>query len=83
MVSRDCRWLVGGLQDDLDDLLIARLCAEIELPEPDPATWRQQIRDVYAQIRDQYLRYPGLLAGGVEPQTAAWALSSRPLNIAR
>src|SRR5882724_10491188 len=29
-------------KDDLDDLLIGRLCAEIELPEPDPAAWRQQ-----------------------------------------
>ena len=45
---------------DLDDLLIGRLCAEIELPEPDSAAWRQQILDVYAQIRDQYLKYPGV-----------------------
>ncbi|MEV0069283.1 MULTISPECIES: TetR/AcrR family transcriptional regulator [unclassified Amycolatopsis] len=45
---------------DLDDLLIGRLCSEISLPEPDPATWRQQIHDVYAQMRDQYLKYPGV-----------------------
>ncbi|MEU4667583.1 TetR/AcrR family transcriptional regulator C-terminal domain-containing protein [Amycolatopsis sp. NPDC023774] len=38
----------------------ARLCSEISLPEPDPARWRQQIHDVYAQIRDQYLKYPGV-----------------------
>src|ERR1044071_2705497 len=30
-------------KDDLDDLLIGRLCAEIVLPEPDPAAWREQI----------------------------------------
>src|SRR5438067_12106440 len=42
-------------KDDLDDLLVARLCAGIELPEPDPASWREQIHDVYAQLRDQYL----------------------------
>lgn len=91
-------------KDDLDDLLIGKLCAEIELPEPDPATWRRQILDVYAQIRDQYLKYPGisraalatvpthletlrvsegilaiLLAGGIEPQTAAWALDALTL----
>jgi AcrR family transcriptional regulator len=47
-------------KDDLDDLLIGRLCAEIVLPEPDPATWRRQLLDVYAQIRDQYLKYPGV-----------------------
>src|SRR5882757_5452448 len=46
-------------KDDLDDLLIGRLCAEITLPEPDPAAWREQLRDVYAQLRDQYLTYPG------------------------
>jgi AcrR family transcriptional regulator len=45
---------------DLDDLLIGRLCAELVLPEPDPAAWREQIRGVCTQIRDQYLKYPGI-----------------------
>jgi len=30
-------------KEDLDDLLIGRLCGEIDLPEPDPRTWREQI----------------------------------------
>src|SRR5215467_12644460 len=47
-------------KEDLDDLLIGRLCAEIDLPEPDPRTWREQIASVCAQLRDQYLRYPGI-----------------------
>jgi AcrR family transcriptional regulator len=47
-------------KDDLDDLLIGRLCAEIELPEPNPRTWREQLISVCRQIRDQYLRYPGI-----------------------
>jgi AcrR family transcriptional regulator len=93
-------------KDDLDDLLIGRLCAEIELPEPDPAAWRRQVLDVYGQIRDQYLKYPGvsraamamvpthletlrvgegilaiLLAGGIEVQTAAWALDALTLYV--
>jgi AcrR family transcriptional regulator len=93
-------------KDDLDDLLIGRLSAEITLPEPDPATWRAQLLDVYTQIRDQYLRYPGvsraalamvpthletlrvsegilaiLLAGDVEPQTAAWARDALTLYV--
>ncbi|MFI9387402.1 TetR/AcrR family transcriptional regulator [Kutzneria sp. NPDC052558] len=47
-------------KDDLDDLIMGRLYAEIVLPEPDPATWREQLREVYGQIRDQYLKYPGV-----------------------
>ena len=47
-------------KEDLDELLIGRLCAEINLPEPDPATWRQQVISVCTQLRDQYLRYPGI-----------------------
>ena len=93
-------------KEDLDELLIGRLCAEIELPEPDSAIWRQQIISVCTQLRDQYLRYPGisraslalaptnletlrvnegmfaiLLAGGIEPQTAAWAIDSLTLYV--
>jgi AcrR family transcriptional regulator len=86
---------------DIDELIIGRLCAQLALAEPDPATWRAQILGVCAQIRDQYLKYPGisraalamavtnldvlrvnegmlaiLLAGGIEPQTAAWAIDA-------
>jgi AcrR family transcriptional regulator len=45
---------------DIDELLIGRLLLEIVLPVPDPVTWRAQILDVCAQMRDQYLRYPGI-----------------------
>ncbi|MEU9098848.1 TetR/AcrR family transcriptional regulator [Streptomyces sp. NPDC048361] len=93
-------------KDDIDDLIIGRLCSKIVLPEPDPALWRDQIRDVCAQLRDQYLAYPGvsraalamlptnlealrvnegmlaiLLAGGLEPQRAAWAIDSLSLYV--
>jgi AcrR family transcriptional regulator len=47
-------------KEDLDELLIGRLCAAVDLPEPDPAIWRQQIFSVCTQLRDQYLRYPGI-----------------------
>ncbi|GAA5701111.1 hypothetical protein Save01_01914 [Streptomyces avermitilis] len=92
---------------DLDELLIGRLCAELVLPEPDPAAWREQIRGVCTQVRDQYLKYPGisraalamaptdletlrvsegmlaiLLAGGVAPQAAAWAIDALLLYVA-
>ncbi|MFI9648377.1 TetR/AcrR family transcriptional regulator [Streptomyces sp. NPDC052040] len=93
-------------KEDLDELLIGRLCAELDLPEPDPAAWRQQIIGVCTQLRDQYLRYPGisraafaaapsnldtlrvsegmlalLLAGGIEPETAAWGVDSLSLYV--
>jgi AcrR family transcriptional regulator len=91
---------------DIDELIIGRLCAQLVLPEPEPAAWREQILDVCAQIRDQYLRYPGisraglamvstnldvlrvnegmlaiLLAGGIEPRTAAWAIDALSLYV--
>jgi AcrR family transcriptional regulator len=47
-------------KDDLDDLLIAALCAQIRLPEPDPARWREQVTEVCVQLRDQYLAHPGV-----------------------
>jgi AcrR family transcriptional regulator len=91
---------------DIDELIIGRLCAQLELPEPDPTTWRERILDVCSQIRDQYLKYPGIsraalamvptnldvlsvnermlaimLAGGIEAQTAAWAIDALMLYI--
>ena len=45
---------------DLDELLIGYLFSQIDLPEPDPDTWREQILDVAAQMRDLYLEYPGI-----------------------
>ncbi|MGW4247052.1 TetR/AcrR family transcriptional regulator [Nocardia sp. NPDC004722] len=47
-------------KDDIDELLIGRLYAEVVLPEPDPDAWREQLLGVYTQIRDLYLRYPGI-----------------------
>jgi AcrR family transcriptional regulator len=61
---------------DLDELLIGRLCAELVLPEPDPAAWREQIRGVCIQVRDQYLRYPGI-------SRAALAMVPTDLEIVR
>ncbi|MFF5566392.1 TetR/AcrR family transcriptional regulator [Streptomyces sp. NPDC012623] len=107
---------------DLDELLIGRLCAQLVLPEPvlpesglpesglpesGSSVWREQVREVCAQLRDQYLKYPGisraalamaptdpetlrvsegmlaiLLAGGVAPQAAAWAVDALLLYVA-
>jgi AcrR family transcriptional regulator len=94
-------------KSDLDELLISRLCSGLELPEPDPTTWRDQIRGVCTALREEYLKYPGisraalamaptdletlrlgegmlaiLLAGGVRPGTAVWAIDALSLYVA-
>ncbi|WP_255546725.1 TetR/AcrR family transcriptional regulator [Glaciihabitans sp. dw_435] len=61
---------------DLDELLIGRLCSQIELPQPDPARWREQIADVCTQLRDQYLSYPGI-------SRAALAIDVTDLDVLR
>lgn len=47
-------------KSDLDELLIGRICAEISLPKPNPRSWRRQTISVCTQLRDEYLRYPGI-----------------------
>jgi AcrR family transcriptional regulator len=91
---------------DLNELIIGRLCAELNLPIPDRDAWREQILDVCTQLRDQYLKYPGvsraamamgatdldvlrvaeamlaiLIEGGVQPQSAAWAIDALNLYV--
>jgi AcrR family transcriptional regulator len=44
----------------LDDLMIGELCSRVRLPEPDAERWKAQAVDVCGQLRDQYLRYPGI-----------------------
>ncbi len=63
-------------KEDLDELLIGRLCAGVDLPEPDPVAWRQQITSICTQLRDQYLRYPGI-------SRAAFALAPSNLDTLR
>lgn len=59
-------------RDDLDDLLIGHLCAQIVLPVPEALHWQDQIRDVCAQLRDRYLAYPGISHA---------ALATMPTNV--
>ena len=47
-------------KDDLDDLLIGAVCAQVRLPEPDPTRWREQVLDLCTQLRDVYLAHPGV-----------------------
>jgi AcrR family transcriptional regulator len=91
---------------DLDELLISSICAKIQLPQPNPRKWRAQVVDACTQLRDLYLRYPGIssaalaaaptnldslrvsegmlgivLAGGVGPRPAAWAVDALLLYV--
>ena len=61
---------------DLDELIIGRLCHQLVLPEPDPEMWREQVSDVCAQLRDQYLKYPGI-------SRAALAMVATDLDVLR
>ncbi len=57
---------------ELDDLLIGALSRAVSLPAPDAARWRAQVLDVCAQLRDQFLHYPGISRA---------ALSAPPQNL--
>ena len=45
---------------ELDDRMIGVLCSRVTVPVPNPARWKEQALDVCRQLRDQYLRYPGI-----------------------
>ncbi|MFD5828274.1 TetR/AcrR family transcriptional regulator [Lentzea sp. NPDC060358] len=57
---------------ELDDLLIGALSRNVVLPAPDPARWREQVLGVLRQLRDEFLRYPGISRA---------ALSAPPTNL--
>lgn len=47
-------------KDELDELMFDRILAGVEVPEPDPARWREQLKDLLqAQVRAM-LAYPGI-----------------------
>jgi hypothetical protein len=94
-------------KDELLDLLLDRIAAEIEVPDPDPAHWQDQLRSVGRQTYEVFRRHRDIavvslatvptsenalriadrmlaimLAGGVPPQVAAWALDRFSLYIA-
>jgi AcrR family transcriptional regulator len=48
-------------RDELLDLMLDRAVAEVPLPEPDPARWREQLKELlHAQARMLTEDYPGL-----------------------
>ena len=94
-------------KDELLDLLLDRVSAEVEVPDPDPAHWQDQLRSIGRQTYEVFRRHRDIavislaniptsenalriadrmlaimLAGGVPPQVAAWALDRLSLYIA-
>src|SRR5438477_2002143 len=48
-------------RDELLDLMLDRAVAQVPLPEPDPARWREQLKELlHAQARMLTEDYPGL-----------------------
>jgi len=49
-------WHVGS-KDGLLDLVLERVIGEIETPEPDPARWKEQLKEVAIAMRATILRH--------------------------
>jgi AcrR family transcriptional regulator len=97
---------VGG-RDELLRLLFDEVVGTVRFEEPDPARWREQLRDLCVALLEALEAYPGvarvalaeiptgpnamacaealmgmLLAGGVDPRRAAWAVDVLGLLVA-
>ena len=46
-------------RDELDQLVIDRIASQLEIPEPDPERWADQLKDVLEQMHDLYHDHPG------------------------
>jgi AcrR family transcriptional regulator len=52
-------WHVAS-KDELINLLVDRVASEIEMPEPDPVRWQEQLKDWMIQARRVFQRHPGV-----------------------
>lgn len=52
-------WHVAD-KEQLIHLALDRVMGEIELPEPDPERWKEQIRDYCLSARTMFQRHPGI-----------------------
>jgi AcrR family transcriptional regulator len=46
-------------KEQLDELVLDRIAGELELPEPDPDRWQEQLREVLRDILGLFRRHPG------------------------
>lgn len=47
-------------RDELDALVIERVVSQLDVPVPDPARWREQLRDLMLQMMALYQAHPGV-----------------------
>jgi AcrR family transcriptional regulator len=47
-------------RDELDILVLERVASRLEVPDPDPEHWREQLRDVMLQLLRLYDEHPGV-----------------------
>lgn len=47
-------------KDELLNLVIDRVAGELEVPDPDPERWQEQVKDLARQMRTMYHRHPGV-----------------------
>ncbi|HET8526397.1 MAG TPA: TetR/AcrR family transcriptional regulator, partial [Actinomycetota bacterium] len=47
-------------KDELLNLVIDRVAGELEVPDPDPERWQDQVKDLARQMRAMYHRHPGV-----------------------
>src|SRR5919106_2641452 len=69
-------WHVSS-KDELADLIIDRVTREIEVPEPDPIHWQEQLTEWMVKAREVLKRHPGvgaLTLGRIPigPNTVQW-----------
>ncbi|MGZ4460896.1 MAG: TetR/AcrR family transcriptional regulator [Nocardioidaceae bacterium] len=46
-------------KDELDQLVVDRIAAQLTLPEPDPDRWDEQVKQAMRQARDLWRAHPG------------------------
>jgi AcrR family transcriptional regulator len=46
-------------REELDQLVIDRIVAEVEIPEPDPDRWEEQLKDLLRSMLSVYRAHPG------------------------
>lgn len=70
-------WHVAN-KEELLQLMIDRVAGELELPEPDPSRWQEQLKEMAREMRRTMGRHPGIARATMGriplgPNTARWA----------